>query len=634
MDVSVLNEAQLNAMRDTEGAVLVLAGAGSGKTRVLTHRVAHIVSDLNVSPYEVLAITFTNKATEEMRNRLDLLLGEKNKVWISTFHSLGCSILRREVAGKLDGYDSNFSIYDERGSAKILGKAIKALNINDETLIDRAKNLISKAKDDCLPPDEYISVIDKAVKGAKQIIEIYRLYEEMMKQANAFDYDDLLYKTFLLLKNHPDVLEKYANRFKYIHVDEFQDTNFVQYKLIKMLAKVHGNVFAVGDDDQSIYGWRGAIIENILHFDKDFENTKTHRLLQNYRSTSKILDVANNVIQNNKRRHKKELFTTATGGVRVEYFSAYNDYQEVDYVVERIIDLKRFCDYTNKDFAVLVRNNSLTFLFEKAFKKFRLKYRVVGGFSFYNRKEVLDVLAYMRIVANPRDVEALERIINFPKRGIGETTVETLVAHAKENNKDLIEVVLGITNNGALKGAIVKKVEEFRNIVSDLYVNKGLPLTQFIEYLVKRVGFESYYLSTGKQEDEDRWDNIVRFIASIKDARENASEQTLSEFLQSVTLSSDTDDEVGEDIMLSTIHSAKGLEYKAVFVVCCEEDIIPSSKSREKGDIEEERRLMYVACTRARERLYITNSCNRYSYKWNRQMPVLQSRFVEESKGH
>lgn len=631
LDTSILNEAQKKAMEDTEGAVLVLAGAGSGKTRVLTYRVAYLVTEKNVEPWHILAITFTNKATGEMRERLDKLLGERNKVWISTFHSLCANILKR-YAERI-GYSENFSIYDESDSNRALAKVLKEKGLDAGALKDSIRGYISEAKNEGLSPDEYYARIRGEVKEAKNICDVFERYEEVLRASNAMDFDDLLHKTKSLFINCSDVLEVFQNRFRYIHVDEFQDTNGVQFDLVRMLAGKWGNLFVVGDDDQSIYGWRGAKVENILNFESYYPGAKIHKLFQNYRSTPNILEVANNVIRNNTARHEKELFTTKKSGVRVEYYNAYNDRQETQWIVETIRALKRSQGYTNKDFAILLRVNSLSRSFENAFAGLNMKYRVLGGFKFFERKEIQDVIAYMRVAINPKDAEAVKRIINFPRRGIGDTSIERIEEYAGLHGQSMMDVIFRIQANGALPPAAANKVKEFGALINDLIDNLHLPLAEFAQYLVGKAGFELAYTATGKEEDENRWENIQEFLRHIREYANANPEAGLSEFLQTVSLVPDRGEEVYDPdlITIATMHSVKGLEFPVVFIAGCEEDIFPSAQSKKEDRVEEERRVMYVAATRARERLYI--SCARQRFRFNKLMSMLPSRFVDEAKG-
>jgi len=631
LDVTILNDAQKAAMMDTEGAVLVLAGAGSGKTRVLTYRVAYLVMEKNVEPWHILAITFTNKATGEMKERLDKLLGERNRVWISTFHSLCANILKRNA--ERIGYNENFSIYDESDSNRALAKVLREKSLDAGALKDTIRGLISSAKNEGLSPDEYYARIRGEVKEAEHIHDVFVRYEEVLRASNAMDFDDLLHKAKELFVNCPDVLESFQKRFRYVHVDEFQDTNGVQFDLVRMLAGKWGNLFVVGDDDQSIYGWRGAKIENILGFEKFYPNAKIHKLFQNYRSTPNILEAANNVIRNNTARHEKELFTTRKSSVKVEYYNGFNDRQETQWIVDNIRALKRSQGYGNRDFAILLRVNSLSRSFENALSGLNIKYRVLGGFKFFDRKEIQDVIAYMRVAVNPKDAEAVKRIINFPRRSIGDTSVERMEEYAALHGQSLMDVIFQIMGNGALPPAASKKVSEFGALINDFIDNRHLPLAAFAEYLVGKTGFELAYTASGTEEDENRWENIQEFVRHIREYADANQQAGLSEFLQTVSLVPDRGEAVYDNdlITIATMHSVKGLEFPVVFIAGCEEDIFPSAQSKKEDRVEEERRVMYVAATRAKERLYI--SCARQRFRFNKVLSMLPSRFVDEAKG-
>ena len=627
-----LNEIQREIVTDTEGAVLVLAGAGSGKTRVLTRRVAYLVSEKHVPGYNILAITFTNKATAEMKERLNVLLGENNGVWVSTFHSLAARILRKFASDI--GYGANFSIYDEADSKRVITKALRELHLDGSAIKDSVREHISKAKNFGFNPDEYYAEINGGNEHAEDIRRVFERYEELLVTSNAMDFDDLLHKLKFLFENSPEAIGYCRNRFRYVHVDEFQDTNKVQYELVKMIAADSGNIFVVGDDDQSIYGWRGAEIGNILNFDKEFPDAKVYKLTENYRSTSTILECANNVIRNNSQRHGKELFTKRTGGVRVEYLSASGDHDESEWVVSKIGYLIRYNGYRPSDFAILVRANSLTRLFEQKLGEARLAYKVLGGFKFFDRKEIQDVLAYMRMIANSRDNEAVERIVNFPARGIGDVTVNNISAFARQQALSLFDVMLEINKyESELGPRVVKKVEDFRALVSDLVAHSAEPLYAFTKYLVDRVGFEQYYTSSGDEEDYSRWENIKEFLAFVREYEEKNEGASVNNFLESVSLVRERSDELDDNdkITVATMHAVKGLEFKVVFIVACEEEIFPSAQAIKNNDVEEERRVMYVAITRAQERLYITNAQRRF--RFNRVEYSMPSRFIEESKG-
>jgi len=638
-----LNEVQRKAVCDTKGAVLVFAGAGSGKTRVLTYRVARLIEDENVPAWQILAITFTNKATNEMKQRLNDMLGD-NEVWVSTFHALCAKILFKH-AEKL-GYNKNFSIYDENASQKVLSNVFSELKIEqtvrtDEGIYNRFasyKDFISEAKNKGLASDEYFHLIRGKEKEAMSICEIYDAYDKALMLNNAMDFDDLLIKTYRLLLDSPDVLNEYKRRFRYIHVDEFQDTNEVQFSLIKLLAAPDGNIFVVGDDDQSIYGWRGANVNNILGFEKVFPNAKTYKLEQNYRSTKSILDCANRLIKNNKKRSDKTLFTEKKDTSNVEYIVVREDRDEVRKVTDLIKSLKRPPnDYTNGDIAVLVRNNSLTQQFEEAFMANSIGYRVSGSFEFFKRKEVLDCLAYLRLIINPKDGEALTRIINVPRRGIGDTTVEQLREYATSQSKSLLEVISTISENPEFSTSARKKVGEFYELILRLeagFREKNFP--DFVKHMVDEIGFESHFLATNNVEDEVRWENILRLAKYVQDYYvENID---VVEFIHKMALNGNDDDDFdNEKITIATMHSVKGLEFKVVIIVACEEGILPYKRQSTNSKIdesllEEERRVMYVAMTRAQERLYIC-CCSGSRWRFGKSEKCTPSRFIQEAKG-
>lgn len=624
-----LNEQQRNAVTDTEGAVLVFAGAGSGKTRVLTHRIMYLIEEKSVSPQNILAITFTNKATREMKQRLSDMLGV-NDVWVSTFHSLCVTILHRYAEDI--GYTANFSIYDDAASKRILLKVLREKHI-DEKEKDKFAYHISKAKNAGKDSNTYFNDIRQAEKNPMQICEVYEAYDALLQENNAMDFDDLLIKCYTLLNTSERALKYYSEKFRYIHVDEFQDTNSIQFDLLRMLSSKWKNIFAVGDDDQSIYGWRGADVRNILEFDKTFPNAKIYKLEQNYRSTQQILDCANRLIKNNKSRTAKTLFSDKKDGVRTEFVLNGTEYEEVDRITMQIVSLKNNYGYTNRDIAILVRNNSLTRLYETTFKRYGIPYKVYGGFKFFDRKEILDVIAYMRILVNEKDSEAITRVINFPPRGIGDTTLEKLNQYAVEKNMTLFEVIMDIENTD-LSSGIKSKIESFKYLLGELSMKRAkMNFVDFVGEMVEKVGFKNYYLSTRKEEDENRWANIDEFLTYIQETYEEEN-VALDEFLQTLALSTDaTDEDDANSVVISTMHAAKGLEFPVVFVVACEEGIIPSSQSlRESNGVEEERRVMYVAMTRASERLYIS-AVKGVRRKFNRTETAIPSRFFSESKG-
>ena len=629
-DLEKLNPEQRKAVTDTEGAVLVFAGAGSGKTRVLTHRIAYLIDEKKINPWNILAITFTNKATREMKERLTDMLGE-NDVWVSTFHSLCVSILHKYAQNI--GYTQNFTIYDETASKRALLKVLREKRLEEDDKDTYAYH-IGKAKNAGLNSDEYFARIRAFEKNAMLICEVYDAYERTLFENNAMDFDDLLIKCYRLLSECDEALEFYSRKFKYIHVDEFQDTNLIQFELLKLLASKWKNIFVVGDDDQSIYGWRGADVRNILEFDRAFPELKIYKLEQNYRSTQQILDCANRLISNNKSRTAKTLYSEKKDGVKVEYLVSSTEYEEVDRVTSQILALKRQYGYSDSDFAVLVRNNALTRLYETNFKKSRIPYKVYGGYKFFDRKEILDVIAYIRMLVNEKDSDAITRIINFPPRGIGDTTVDKLINYSAEKSLTLFDTVMDIDYSD-FTPAIKSKVGIFRNFIGEMLREKSnKPLVEFICELVVKAGFEKYYRSTGKEEDLNRWENIEEFLTFLQENYED-SQIDLGEFLQTLALSTDADNdsENVDSVVIATMHAAKGLEFKVVFIIACEEGIIPSSQSiREANGIEEERRVMYVALTRAQERLYVS-AVRGVRRKYNRTEPAIPSRFFSEAKG-
>lgn len=632
MDLSCLNESQKKAVMDTEGAVLVFAGAGSGKTRVLTYRVAHLISK-GVNPWNILAITFTNKATLEMKERLRSMLGDSNDVWIYTFHALCAKILRFN-ASKM-GYNNNFSIFNESATERTLKRVMREKHLEEKQYLDKIRHHISKAKNAGLDPDNYFDHIRLKTKDAMTIVECYQRYEDILKESNAMDFDDLLIKTIDLFRGHQDVLEYYQNRFQYIHVDEFQDTNAVQLELAKMLSGKHKNIFVVGDDDQSIYGWRGADVRNILDFENFFDKVTIHKLTQNYRSTQEILDVANNVICKNKARSEKKLFTDKEKGVKTLYKVAYNDHQEAEWVIENIVNLRYHREYKNSDIAILLRTNSLTRLFETKLRDKGIMYKVYGGYRFFDRKEIQDILAYLRMLINPLDNEAVTRIINFPKRGIGDSTVAALENYCQQKGISLFDGIMDIEYNQDLAPSIKNKLMIFKELLSDLLSTKSTySLYDFVIYLIEKLELERIYSQTEKKEDENRWDNTIEFISHVKDFTKKNPQASLEEFLQTVVLESDVENVEDQDkLILGTMHSVKGLEFKAVFIAGCEEGIFPSIMSMNEGDqgIEEERRVMYVAITRAKERLHI--SCAQRRFRYNKEQSYIPSRFLYEAMG-
>lgn len=623
--LSKLNEEQIQPVLQTEGAVLVIAGAGSGKTRVLTSRIAHIVKDLGVSPYNVLAITFTNKAADEMKERLSGMIDGVEDMWVCTIHSM-CVRLLRYGAEKI-GYGRDFSIYSETDKDKVVKRVIVSLGLEVDQYAKSAKNLISARKTKNLSIEEFEK--DNArMKNIGDIVRIMKGYEEELKRSNAFDFDDLLIKTHELLSEDRETLEKFSNRFRYIHIDEFQDTNAVQYDIVKMLSYVHGNIFAVGDDDQSIYGWRGADINNILGFERDFKNAKVYKLERNYRSTKKILDVANTVIKHNTNRKDKTLWTGNDDGVNPEVYIAEDESGEAQYTAIQIKNLVAR-GYKYSDFAVLMRINALSRSYEQEFMKYGLPCRVYGGFKFFERKEIKDLTAYLRLLCNPLDNEAVLRVINVPKRGIGDKSIEVLQKYADGNGFSVFDGVFDCDlldlNNGARS-----KIRSFKDIISSLIVDKEtMTLTELVKSVIDKTNYMSCF-EEKTEENEDKKRNVNELIASVEEFEKQNPQASLSEYLNGITLSSDTDEiNDGNFITLATVHSVKGLEYRVVFVCGLDREIFPIERNGSiDDDVEEERRLMYVAVTRARERLYITRAKSRFLYGSRR--PTFQSEFLNE----
>ncbi len=621
-----LNEVQRQAVEDTEGAVLVIAGAGSGKTRVLTARICHLI-EKGVDPFNILAITFTNKAANEMKTRIQNALGSYSYVWTSTFHSMCARILRYEA--ERIGYDKNFTIYTDVESERVVKRV--CANIPDadpKSKSDYAWH-ISAAKTAALSPEEYYAEISRDINNAKVIYKVFVAYEKELKNSNALDFDDLLLKTVQLFEECPDVLEKYQERFRYICVDEFQDTNTLQYKLVKLLSGKYGNIFVVGDEDQSIYSWRGAEIKNILGFPKDFKGAKVYKLEQNYRSNTDILDAANNVIKHNRTRNEKNLWSDKVADDSIEYCETYNDREEADLVTRKINYLaSKGEDY--REMAILVRANSLTRLFEENLNLHGIPYKVFGGFKFFERKEIKDTLAYVRLAINPSDNDSLLRIINYPTRGIGKKSVEELVETAEKYNMTLFSVLI---NPGFLSDNTAKKLSAFTEIALDI-VEKCpvLPPVEFMKFVIERSGISLSLMASQDKDAQNALENVEELIGAVEGFVEDNKDATISDFMQSVALVSDTDEMDNEDyVTIATVHAVKGLEFNSVFIVGLEDGIFPVNRAIIEGDIEEERRLMYVAITRARKHLVVTNA--RQRYRFGEMVFNPRSRFIAEMQG-
>lgn len=624
-----LNEDQIKPVCDTEGAVLVLAGAGSGKTRVLTSRIGYILRENKADLGQILAITFTNKAAGEMKERLSRELnrdfnGNDGK-WICTIHSMCVKFLR--AYGDKVGVKPNFSIYTETERSNIVKKSFKELDFDDDKLLKSVKYHIGNAKMLGLDPDAYgRKYADE--RNIDDVVRIYERYNKHLSENNSLDFDDLLIYTLRLLRYDKETSEYLSDKFKYILVDEFQDTNAVQYEIVKLLAKAHGNIFVVGDDDQSIYGWRGAKIENILRFDRDFPNVKTYKLERNYRSTGSILKLANSIIQNNSARKGKELWTDAGEGVKPTYTEADEESGEALFTAKIISNSVREGGKYS-DFAVLMRINALTRSYEQEFTKYGIPYKVFGGFKFFERKEVKDILAYLRLVSNPFDGEAIERIINVPKRGIGSKTIEVMNEYAFKNGLTFYDAVLDCDRLSVSKGT-KDKLAAFGETVKDLIISSlDMSVSELVKFIIVKTDLRSAY-DDGTDEGDGKLANIEEFIASVDDFNRLNPQATLDEYLNQITLYSDLDDmDDGNYVTLATIHAVKGLEFDTVFICGLEEGIMPTSRSEhESGAVEEERRLMYVAITRARKRLFLSRSKSRYLY--GRRNLTAPSMFIKE----
>ncbi len=621
-----LNEEQRLPVLDTEDAVLVLAGAGSGKTRVLTARIEHLVADCGVQPENILAITFTNKAAGEMKERLSHV-SDVGRMWVCTIHSMCVKILR--MFADRCGLHENFSIYSEQERAAVVKQAFKELGYDDGALLKSVKYHISNIKMLGLDPETYIERF-RYERGIQDAMKVYRRYSEHLKTYNALDFDDLLTETRALLTTDREALEYLAGRFCYIHVDEFQDTNAVQFEIIKLLASVHGNLFVVGDDDQSIYGWRGAEIDNILHFERSFPSAKVYKLQRNYRSTGAILALANASISHNFRRKGKKLWTEAPEGAKPVYYEAEEELGEALYCARIIAELRGH-GYRLSDFAVLMRINALTRAFEQEFTKYGLSYKVFGGFKFFERKEIKDILAYLRLISNPFDSEALLRVINVPRRGIGDKTVQALIEYAQREDVSVYDAVLA-ADELPLSAGTREKLRAFGAYIKTLVIRSQLvPVNELVGYILESAGMYEQYADNSDDSVTKRA-NLDEFKNSVDEYVRMNEDADLSEYLQQITLYSDTDEmDDGDYITVATIHAVKGLEFRCVFLVGLEENIMPTSRAIEERDgLEEERRLMYVAITRAREKLWLTRSKSRYLYG-HREL-AMRSQFVEEIK--
>ncbi len=624
-----LNDKQYEAVINTEGPCLVIAGAGSGKTKVLTHKIAYLIGEKGAKPWDILAITFTNKAANEMKERIANLVGDNAKdIWMGTFHSICVRILRRFI--DRIGFDSSFIIFDTSDQRTLVKNCMKDLAIDDKLFNDRSVlSEISNAKNEMLEPEQYTARSNGDFRKEK-IATVYELYQKRLKENNAIDFDDIINYTIKILMENPDVLEYYANKFKYVLVDEYQDTNKAQFTLVTLLASKNGNITVVGDNDQGIYSFRGADISNILNFERDFPGTKIIKLEQNYRCTGNILKAANSVIKNNEVKYKKELWTENEEGNLPNVYQAENEYDEATYIVTQIEHLKREEYYKYSDFSILYRMNTQSRAIEDILRRENVPYKIVGGLKFYERKEIKDIIAYLRLIQNSADNLSLKRIINEPKRGIGKTSLDKVEALAEQNETSMYEVIKHADQYGLNR--VYLNSREFINVIEELKDKKDkLVISELIKTTLKKTGYTKALEEENTIEAENRIENLEEFLTVAIEFEEEYAENSLSQFLEGITLSSDIDnvEEDEDSVTLMTLHSAKGLEFPVVFLVGMEEGIFPGYKSiSEPKELEEERRLCYVGITRAKEHLYLTCSKQRTIFGSTSYNPV--SRFLKE----
>ena len=625
-----LNKEQQQAVQHTEGPLLILAGAGSGKTKVLTVRIAHLLAQ-GVNPYEILAITFTNKAAKEMKSRVESLVGDvANRIWLSTFHSFCAKFLRFELDNFL-GYNSNFTIYDTSDSQAVIKAALKALNLDDKYYpVGAMIGAISDAKNKLL----FASDFRKQARDFYQqkVADVYEYYERELRKNNALDFDDLLLVAVKLLQSNAAVLDKYSKRFRYVMIDEYQDTNHAQYLLAKLLASHWKNIAVVGDADQSIYAWRGADIQNILDFEKDYPNCTSIKLEQNYRSTKIILDAANAVIENNEGRPKKNLWTDKTEGAKIQHFTAQSEHEEAAFIGDTIAKKHDIHGVPYGDMAILYRTNAQSRVLEEALIKRALPYTMVGGTKFYDRKEIKDVLAYLRVLYNPFDDLSLLRIINVPKRSIGATTVAKLQDYARANGTSLFMTLTQLHLVDTIKGKTKEKLEEFGILIFTLVAEmEDKTVLDILESILDRTGYLAQLEESTDPQDQARAENIGELLSVAKDFQDTNPSGTVEDFLEQVALVNDVDSFEQEEskVTLMTLHAAKGLEFPIVFLVGLEEGLFPHSLTlMNPEEIEEERRLAYVGITRAEKELYISNATTRTVF--GRTSSYLPSRFIDE----
>ena len=624
-----LNNKQLEAVTATEGPCLVIAGAGSGKTKVLTHKIAYLIQEKNVKPWSILAITFTNKAAREMKERIEKLVGDAiNDMWVGTFHSICVRILRRCI-DKI-GYDSSFVIFDTSDQKTLIKQCIKEINLDDKMFTDKSVlSEISNAKNEMLEPDTY-AIRANGDFRKERIAEVYKLYQARLKANNAVDFDDIINLTIEVLMENSETLEYYSNKFRYVLVDEYQDTNKAQFTLVTLLASKYGNITVVGDNDQGIYSFRGADIANILNFEKDFPGTKIVKLEQNYRCTGNILNAANAVIKNNETKYDKKLWTENEVGAKPTVYVGKDEYDEASYIVSQINSLKREEYYHYSDFTVLYRMNTQSRAIEDILRREDIPYKIVGGLKFYERKEIKDIIAYLRLVYNHTDNLSLIRVINEPKRGIGKNSLEQIEKIGNKNGISMFEVIKRANEFGLNR--VFANSKEFVETIEEFSVNKEkMTISELVKNILNKTGYKKALELENTIEAENRIENLEEFLTVTMEFEEEYADNSLAEFLESITLSSDIDEmeESEESVTLMTLHSAKGLEFPAVFLVGMEEGIFPSYRSiGEPKELEEERRLCYVGITRAKNYLYLTCAKQRTMFGSTSCNPV--SRFLKE----
>jgi DNA helicase-2/ATP-dependent DNA helicase PcrA len=629
--LSGLNKEQQEAVRLTDGPLLIMAGAGSGKTRVLTHRIAYLLEEKGVSPRNILAITFTNKAAREMRSRVMRLVGaEAEYMWVSTFHSMCVRILRRDI--DRIGYDRNFTILDSSDQLSVIKQVLKNINLDPKKFDPRAMlGQISSAKNELISETAYEEKAGNFYE--RQVAQVYKGYQKMLRKNQSLDFDDLIMQTIVLFKQVPEVLEYYQRRFQYIHVDEYQDTNHAQYFLVKQLADRYKNLCVVGDSDQSIYRWRGADITNILTFEEDYPNAQTIFLEQNYRSTKSILQAANHVIEHNTGRKPKNLWTENAEGKKIHYYQGSTEQDEALFIAEEIQTLLND-SYGPSDIAILYRTNAQSRAVEDIFVKSNISYQMVGGTKFYDRKEIKDMLAYLRLITNPNDDISFERIVNEPKRGIGATSIEKLQAHAAMHDISLFETLREVDFTGVTKRA-ANALAQFGELIQNFIAQQEfLTATEMVEQVLEKTGYEEMLKNEQSLEAQSRLENLEEFKTVTQEFEKSAEEdKSLVAFLTDLALIADIDrvdeDETDEKVTMMTLHAAKGLEFPVVFLIGMEENVFPHSRSMfDEEEMEEERRLAYVGITRAEQELYLTHAKMRTLYGRTNMNPI--SRFVQE----